>query len=63
MEDDGAIKTAAEKIISDNPQSVADYKAGKKKAIGFLVGQMMKETHGKADPASVSQILEELLNR
>ncbi|MBP8714266.1 MAG: Asp-tRNA(Asn)/Glu-tRNA(Gln) amidotransferase subunit GatB [Lachnospiraceae bacterium] len=63
VEDDGAIKTAAEKIISDNPQSVADYEAGKKKAIGFLVGQMMKETHGKVDPASVSQILEELLNR
>ena len=60
--DDDAVRKAAEKVIDANPQSVSDYKAGKKKAIGFLVGQMMKETHGTADPSSVSRILEDMLS-
>lgn len=38
------------KILEANPQSIADYKAGKDKALGFLVGQAMKETKGKANP-------------
>jgi len=48
-------------IIEDNPVSVADYRNGKKKALGFLVGQSMKKTQGKADPSLVSRILVELL--
>ena len=44
-------------LIAANPQSVADYKAGKKKAIGFLVGQIMKETKGRANPGVVNQLL------
>lgn len=59
--DDGALRTTIEKIVADNPQSVEDYRSGKKKAIGFLVGQTMKATQGKADPAMVNQILAELL--
>jgi len=48
-------------IIEDNPVSVADYRNGKKKALGFLVGQSMKKTQSKADPSLVSRILVELL--
>lgn len=59
--DDGALRSTIEKIVAENPQSVEDYKSGKKKAIGFLVGQTMKATQGKADPGMVNQILTELL--
>ena len=44
-----------------NPQSVADYKGGKEKAMGFLVGQTMKAMKGKADPGMVNKLLKELL--
>ncbi len=57
-----AIKAICEKVIEENPQSVADYKAGKEKAIGFLVGQTMKAAKGKANPGSVNEILKNLLN-
>ncbi|MDE6567948.1 MAG: Asp-tRNA(Asn)/Glu-tRNA(Gln) amidotransferase subunit GatB, partial [Lachnospiraceae bacterium] len=60
--DDGALRATIEKDVADNPQSVEDYRSGKKKAIGFLVGQTMKATQGKADPGMVNQILTELLN-
>ena len=59
--DDGALRSTIEEIVANNPQSVEDYKSGKKKAIGFLVGQTMKATQGKADPATINQILVELL--
>jgi aspartyl-tRNA(Asn)/glutamyl-tRNA(Gln) amidotransferase subunit B len=55
--DTGALEDLVKKIIAANPQSVADYKAGKKKAIGFLVGQIMKETKGRANPGVVNQLL------
>ena len=61
ISDEGAIKEVVEKVIAANPQSVADYKAGKDKAIGFLVGQAMKETKGKANPQMLNKMfLEEL---
>ncbi len=60
--DDGALKEIVEKVVADNPQSVEDYHSGKKKAIGFLVGQTMKAMQGKADPASVNQMLKEILD-
>ncbi len=63
VNDEGALKATIEQIVSENPQSVADYKGGKKKAIGFLVGQTMKAMKGKADPASVNKILKEILNQ
>lgn len=61
--DDGALKGVIEGIVAANPQSVADYHAGKKKAIGFLVGQTMKAMKGKADPGTVNKILAEILNQ
>ena len=61
VNDEGALKATIEQIVSENPQSVADYKGGKKKAIGFLVGQTMKAMKGKANPGMVNQILTELL--
>lgn len=60
--DDGALKAIIESIVVANPQSVADYKAGKKKAIGFLVGQTMKAMKGKADPGTVNKMLTEILD-
>ena len=61
VSDEGALRKAAEKVMADQPQSVADYKGGKEKAIGFLVGQTMKRMKGKADPGMVNRILRELL--
>ncbi len=55
----GIISTVLEK----NPRSVEDFKAGKEKAIGFLVGQVMKETKGQANPGLVNKLLIEQLNR
>ena len=61
VNDESALRRAVEKVIADNPQSVADYRGGKEKAIGFLVGQTMKAMKGKADPGMVNQLLKELL--
>ncbi len=61
ISDEGAIKDVVLKVLEANPQSVADYKGGKDKALGFLVGQAMKETRGKANPQMLNQMfLEEL---
>ena len=61
ISDEGEIKKVVQKILENNPQSVADYKAGKEKALGFLVGQAMKETKGKANPKILNELfLEEL---
>ncbi len=61
VNDEGALRETIEQIIRDNPQSVEDYHNGKKKAIGFLVGQTMKAMKGKANPGMVNEILVELL--
>lgn len=61
VNDEGALRKTIEEVIASNPQSVEDYRNGKEKAIGFLVGQTMKAMKGKADPASVNRILKELL--
>ncbi|MDO5294549.1 MAG: Asp-tRNA(Asn)/Glu-tRNA(Gln) amidotransferase subunit GatB [bacterium] len=61
VNDEGALRTTIEEIVSQNPQSVEDYKAGKKKAMGFLVGQTMKAMKGKANPGMINQILTEIL--
>ncbi|MEG0873073.1 MAG: Asp-tRNA(Asn)/Glu-tRNA(Gln) amidotransferase subunit GatB [Clostridia bacterium] len=57
ISDEGQITAIVKKIIDNNPQSVSDYRAGKDKAIGFLVGQIMKETRGKANPQIVNSLL------
>lgn len=61
VNDEGALRKTIEEIIAANPQSVEDYRNGKEKAIGFLVGQTMKVMKGKADPGMVNQMLKELL--
>ncbi len=61
VNDEGALKKAVEEIIAANPQSVEDYRKGKEKAIGFLVGQTMKAMKGKANPGMVNRLLKELL--
>ncbi|MEF3306431.1 Asp-tRNA(Asn)/Glu-tRNA(Gln) amidotransferase subunit GatB [Paenibacillus sp. GYB003] len=63
ISDEGAIGAIVDKVVEANPQSVADYKAGKEKAIGFLVGQVMKESKGKANPGLVNQLIVERLKR
>lgn len=60
--DTSALKETVERILVENPQSVEDYRNGKEKAIGFLVGQTMKAMKGKADPGLVNQLLKELLS-
>ena len=62
VSDDGALKEAIARVIEENPQSVADYKSGKTKAMGYLVGQTMKAMKGKADPSMVNQLVRELLD-
>ena len=62
ISDEGAIKDVVLRVLENNPQSVADYKAGKQKALGFLVGQAMKETRGKANPQMLNKMFLEELN-
>ena len=63
ISDEGAIKEVVMKILEANPQSIADYKAGKDRALGFLVGQAMKETKGKANPQLLNKLFLEELNK
>ena len=63
ISDEGAIKEVVLKIIETNPQSVADFKAGKDRALGFLVGQAMKETKGKANPQMLNKMFAEELKK
>ena len=63
ISDEGAIKEVVLKILENNPQSVADFKAGKDKALGFLVGQAMKETKGKANPQLLNKMFIEELKK
>ena len=63
ISDEGEIKALVTKILEANPQSIADYKAGKDRALGFLVGQAMKETKGKANPKILNEMFLEELNK
>lgn len=63
VSDEGALRRVVEEIVEKNPQSVADYRAGKLKAMGFVVGQTMRAMKGKADPAVVNELVKELLER
>ncbi len=62
VNDADALEKAVTEIIAANPQSVQDYKNGKEKAAGFLVGQTMKAMKGKADPGMVNEFVRKLLN-
>ena len=63
VNDEGALKSTIDAILAANPQSVADYKSGKEKAMGFLVGQTMRAMKGKADPAMVNKLVKEALTK
>jgi aspartyl-tRNA(Asn)/glutamyl-tRNA(Gln) amidotransferase subunit B len=58
ISDEGLIESVIEKVIADHPNVIEDYKKGKKNALTFLVGQVMKETKGKANPKVVNEIIQ-----
>lgn len=61
VSDGGAIETACKKVIAENPGPVEDVRGGKEKAIGFLVGMVMKEMKGQANPQMVNETLKKLI--
>ena len=61
ISDSSELEKMAEKVIADNPQAVADYKAGKETAVKFLVGQLMRTTRGRANPQIATQLLKNKL--
>ncbi len=63
VNDEGALVGIVKKVLEANPQSVADYKGGKEKAFGFLVGQCMKESKGKGNPQIINKILKDELGK
>lgn len=63
ISDEGAIKEVVQKILEANPASIADFKAGRDRALGYLVGQAMKETKGKANPQMLNKMFLEKLNK
>ena len=62
IDDQDAIVAAVQGVLDANPQPVAQYRAGKQQTFGFLVGQVMKATKGKANPALVNDLLRRLLS-
>ncbi len=62
VNDEAVLKRTVEEVIAANPRSVEDYRKGKERAIGSLVGQTMKAMKGKADPETTNRLLKELLN-
>jgi aspartyl-tRNA(Asn)/glutamyl-tRNA(Gln) amidotransferase subunit B len=62
MTDSAALEGIIATILADNASQVADYRAGKQKVFGFFVGQTMKATQGKANPALVNELLRKLLD-
>ena len=62
IQDESLLEEIAQKVIDSNPDQVAAYKSGKDKLFGFFVGQVMKETEGKANPQSVNKIISNLLS-
>jgi Asp-tRNA(Asn)/Glu-tRNA(Gln) amidotransferase B subunit len=64
VSDETAIATAVDAVLAENPKAVADYRAGKKLALGALVGAVMKRMGGKANPAVINRLLaERIANR
>ena len=63
ISDSSEIEGIVDKVLEDNPQSILDFKAGKDRALGFLVGQVMKASRGKANPQIVNELLSEKLNK
>jgi len=63
VSDAGAIEKLVDEVLAKNPKQVEDYRAGKDKAFNSLVGQVMKATQGKANPAQLNEILRKKLGR
>lgn len=63
ISDEGELEKMVEKILNENPQSIEDYKNGKDRAVGFLVGQTMKASKGKANPQMVNKLIVEMLKK
>jgi len=62
VSDSASIETAVERVLSDHPKQVTDYRGGNEKIFGFFVGQVMKATRGKANPQKVNEILRQKLS-
>ena len=62
ISDQSELEAIVEQVISENPDSIESYRGGKKKALGFLVGQVMKATEGKANPQLVNELLIKKIN-
>ncbi len=63
ISDSGALRAVVEEVLAANPSAVADVQAGKTQALGFLTGQVMRQTRGQADAATVGALLRELLGQ
>lgn len=63
VSDEGALLAMVQEVMAQNPQSIADYKAGKDKALGFLMGQVMRISKGKANPQVINKLLKEALDQ
>ncbi|MDI6601679.1 MAG: Asp-tRNA(Asn)/Glu-tRNA(Gln) amidotransferase subunit GatB [Thermoanaerobacteraceae bacterium] len=63
ISDEGSLRSTVLKVIENNPKSVEDFLGGKEKAMGFLIGQVMKETKGKANPQMINEIMKEELSK
>ena len=59
--DSGAIEAIIDEVIANNPEQVEQFRAGKEKVLGFFVGQVMKQSQGKANPGQVNQLLRDKL--
>ncbi len=61
VSDEAAIREICAKVIAENPEQVKTYQSGKEGLIGWFIGQVMKETQGKADPQAAREVLEGML--
>ena len=59
--DSGAIESLIDDVIAANPEQVSQFRAGKEKVLGFFVGQVMKQSRGKANPGQVNALLRDKL--
>ena len=62
IDDTDMIRAAVKKVLAENQKSVEEYRAGKTKVLGFLIGQVMRSLGGKANPVSVNAVMAEELN-
>lgn len=63
ISDEGALKEIVQKIVDSNPEQVTAYKSGKVQLFGFFVGQIMKETKGRANPKTINELLKSVLEQ